>query len=100
MTCFGWSEHRERELLFWRREGLVQLLEIPLGQHDVERLGVVAHVSERRGLGDRAHTRLPQHPRQRDLTRARAVARRDLQQMCADSWRWQSTYPEGFGASG
>ena len=25
-------------------------------------------------------------------------ARRDLQQMCADSWRWQSTYPEGFGA--
>jgi UDP-glucose 4-epimerase len=25
-------------------------------------------------------------------------AGRDLQQMCADSWRWQSTYPEGFGA--
>jgi UDP-glucose 4-epimerase len=24
-------------------------------------------------------------------------ARRGLDQMCADSWRWQSTYPEGFG---
>jgi UDP-glucose 4-epimerase len=23
-------------------------------------------------------------------------ARRDLTQMCADSWRWQSTYPNGF----
>ncbi len=26
-------------------------------------------------------------------------ARRDLNQMCADSWRWQSTHPEGFGGS-
>jgi UDP-glucose 4-epimerase len=25
-------------------------------------------------------------------------AQRDLHQMCADSWRWQSAYPEGFGA--
>jgi UDP-glucose 4-epimerase len=24
-------------------------------------------------------------------------ARRDLQQMCADSWRWQSNHPDGFG---
>jgi UDP-glucose 4-epimerase len=37
-----------------------------------------------------------------DATRARATlgwqAQRDLHQMCADSWRWQSSYPEGFGA--
>jgi UDP-glucose 4-epimerase len=37
-----------------------------------------------------------------DPSRARAAlgwtARRDLDQMCADSWRWQSTHPEGFGA--
>jgi UDP-glucose 4-epimerase len=37
-----------------------------------------------------------------DATLARATlgwqAQRDLHQMCADSWRWQSTYPEGFGA--
>ena len=25
-------------------------------------------------------------------------ARRGLDQMCADSWRWQSTHPEGFGS--
>jgi UDP-glucose 4-epimerase len=25
-------------------------------------------------------------------------ARRDLGQMCADSWRWQSTHPQGFDA--
>jgi UDP-glucose 4-epimerase len=25
-------------------------------------------------------------------------AQRDLNQMCADSWRWQSTHPEGFGS--
>ena len=27
-------------------------------------------------------------------------ARRSLQQMCADSWRWQSMQPEGFGKEG
>jgi UDP-glucose 4-epimerase len=36
-----------------------------------------------------------------DPTRAAVVlgwrARRDLAQMCADSWRWQSTSPNGFG---
>jgi UDP-glucose 4-epimerase len=36
-----------------------------------------------------------------DPTRAASTlgwrARRDLMQMCADSWRWQSTYPNGFG---
>jgi UDP-glucose 4-epimerase len=26
-------------------------------------------------------------------------ARRDLNQMCADSWRWQSNHPNGFGAA-
>ncbi len=26
-------------------------------------------------------------------------ARRDLNQMCADSWRWQSAHPDGFGAA-
>ncbi len=26
--------------------------------------------------------------------------RRDLQRMCEDSWRWQSTNPRGFGADG
>ena len=35
-----------------------------------------------------------------DPSRARAVlgwtAQRDLQQMCADSWRWQSSHPNGF----
>jgi len=25
-------------------------------------------------------------------------AQRDLNQMCADSWRWQSNHPDGFGA--
>ena len=25
-------------------------------------------------------------------------ARRDLDQMCADSWRWQVANPDGFGA--
>ncbi len=37
-----------------------------------------------------------------DVRRASATlgwqARRDLHQMCADSWRWQSTHPEGFCA--
>ncbi|MDP3650649.1 MAG: UDP-glucose 4-epimerase GalE [Rhodoferax sp.] len=37
-----------------------------------------------------------------DPTRAQAVlgwrARRSLDQMCADTWRWQSTYPQGYDA--
>ena len=37
-----------------------------------------------------------------DPSRASALlgwhARRDLSQMCADSWRWQSSHPDGFGA--
>ncbi len=37
-----------------------------------------------------------------DPSRASAAlgwqARRDLNQMCADSWRWQSSHPDGFGA--
>jgi UDP-glucose 4-epimerase len=37
-----------------------------------------------------------------DVSRAGATlgwqAQRDLNQMCADSWRWQSTHPEGFGS--
>jgi UDP-glucose 4-epimerase len=36
-----------------------------------------------------------------DPSRASAAlswqARRDLDQMCADSWRWQSSHPDGFG---
>jgi UDP-glucose 4-epimerase len=36
-----------------------------------------------------------------DPTRAQAVlgwrARHDLQRMCTDAWRWQSTHPDGFG---
>ncbi len=36
-----------------------------------------------------------------DASRANAVlnwqALRDLEQMCADSWRWQSSHPQGFG---
>ena len=38
-----------------------------------------------------------------DPTRAASTlgwrARRDLAQMCADSWRWQSSHPNGFGAA-
>jgi UDP-glucose 4-epimerase len=38
-----------------------------------------------------------------DPSRARATlgwtARRDLQQMCADSWRWQSSHPDGFATT-
>ena len=38
-----------------------------------------------------------------DVSRARATldwrARRDLNQMCSDSWRWQSSHPDGFGAA-
>ena len=38
-----------------------------------------------------------------DASRARATlswrATRDLNQMCADSWRWQSSYPDGFGTA-
>jgi UDP-glucose 4-epimerase len=37
-----------------------------------------------------------------DVSRAHATlrwqARRDLHQMCADSWRWQSSHPDGYGA--
>jgi UDP-glucose 4-epimerase len=37
-----------------------------------------------------------------DPSRASAAlrwrARRDLNQMCTDSWRWQSLHPNGFGA--
>jgi UDP-glucose 4-epimerase len=39
-----------------------------------------------------------------DVSQASTVlgwrARRDLNQMCSDSWRWQSRHPDGFGAAG
>src|SRR6266550_1677262 len=67
----------ERLLALWRRERLVELVEIAFRELDVGRAAVLAHVFCVGGLRDRDDAVLADHPRERDLHRRRVVAHGD-----------------------